>query len=323
MSNIRVGVMGCASIARRMVIPALVTHPKYDLVAVASRSQLSANEYAELFECDAVFGYDNLLVRDDIDVVYMPLPTGLHLEWVARALQAGKHILVEKSFAVNLGDAKYLVKLAKSKGLLIKENYMFEHHEQQNKVKEIISSELGEVRLFRAFFGFPPLESSNFRYNKKLGGGALLDAGGYVLKAPEVFFPNTELNIKSASLLYDAQEVDIGGAVSIEIAGQQGLIPGQVSFGFDHFYQCGIEVWGSKGRLVTNRTFTAGPDFMPTATLYSGEGIETIDLCRDNHFIKILSNFYKSLNDRNFDKDYKSIIRQASMQQKVFEMAKR
>lgn len=321
MSNIRVGVMGCASIARRMVIPALVAHPKYNLVAVASRSQLSANEYAELFGCDAIFGYDNLLARDDIDVVYMPLPSGLHLEWVEKALQAGKHILVEKSFSVNLDDAKYLVKLAKSKSLLIKENYMFEHHEQQNMVREIISSKLGEVRLFRAFFGFPPLESSNFRYDKNLGGGALLDAGGYVLKAPEVFFPNSKFNIKSASLSYGSHEVDIGGAISMEIAGQQGLIPGQLSFGFDHFYQCGIDVWGSKGRLVTNRTFTAGPDFMPTATLHSSEGIEKIDLCRDNHFIKILSNFYQSLNDRNFDQDYKSIIRQASMQQKVFEMA--
>ena len=87
-----IGVLGCANIAMRSVIPAIKSIPDFNLIAVASRSIEKANEYADKFQCEAVVGYDNLISRKDIDALYVPLPTGMHLEYVIKALENGKHV---------------------------------------------------------------------------------------------------------------------------------------------------------------------------------------------------------------------------------------
>ena len=138
MSNLRIGVLGCANIARRSVIPAIKSIVEYDLIAIASRTKEKASEFATEFDCEAVEGYQKLLDRKDIDVIYMPLPTGLHEEWVMKALEAGKHILIEKSLAMDYASAKRMVDMARQKGLLIMENFMFLYHKQHQFVKDLI-----------------------------------------------------------------------------------------------------------------------------------------------------------------------------------------
>ena len=188
MNPLRMGVMGCADIAWRAMIPAIVECGEVSLIAVASRTEGKARKFARRFDCDALAGYENLLSRDDIDAIYMPLPTGLHEEWVTRALEAGKHLLVEKSFANNFASAKKMTDLAREKKCLIMENFLFPHHSQHAWVmNRLAQSELGEIHLVRSTFGFPPLSQDNFRYDFRLGGGAVLDAGAYVVKAAQIF----------------------------------------------------------------------------------------------------------------------------------------
>jgi dTDP-3,4-didehydro-2,6-dideoxy-alpha-D-glucose 3-reductase len=110
--------MGCASIAQRLMIPAILQLPKqFRLVAVASRDEHKAATLAAAFDTEAVTGYENLLHRTDIDAVYMPLPTGLHREWITKSLQAGKHVFAEKSLAMNFAEAHQLVELARQQQL--------------------------------------------------------------------------------------------------------------------------------------------------------------------------------------------------------------
>lgn len=321
MKTHRIGVLGCANIARRMVIPAIKSIPTLELVAVASRAREKAEKFADFFGCEAVVGYEDLLARQDIDAIYMPLPTGLHLEWGCKALNAGKHLLLEKSLAGCYADAEKLAGLATANQLVLKENYMFEFHSQQKKVQELISTRLGEIRLFRACFGFPPLNQDNFRYSKALGGGALLDAGGYVLKALDVFFPNWEVELKSAMLNYDPSGVDLSGAGMLTIHQNHDKIPVQVAFGFDNFYQCNIDIWGSKARLTTNRTFTAAPGFCPSVYLETPDGRENIECPADNHFVNLLQDFIFSIENKRTNREIKALLRQARLQQQFRDMA--
>src|SRR5690349_16851277 len=99
MDVLNVGILGTADIAWRAMAPALAADPTVRLVAVASRTEGRAARFAERFGCAAVTGYENLLRRDDLAAVYVPLPTGLHGYWVGRALAGGRHVLVEKSLA--------------------------------------------------------------------------------------------------------------------------------------------------------------------------------------------------------------------------------
>ena len=139
--KIRIGVLGCASIAKRLVIPAIKELSlDFKLIAIASRTYQKAVEFAELFDAVPVEGYDNLINRNDIDVIYIPLPIGMHYEWILRALNAGKHVLSEKSLTTNYLDTKHIIEIARKNKLLVMENFMFKYHDQHKIVFENLNS---------------------------------------------------------------------------------------------------------------------------------------------------------------------------------------
>lgn len=322
MSTVNIGVLGCASVARRLVIPAMKKVSAIHLKAVASRSAEKATAYAAEFNCRAIVGYDELLQLPDLNAIYIPLPTGLHHQWAHRALDAGKHIFLEKSLASNFSEAKSIVEKAKKKGLLVKENYMFEYHSQQNTVRELMRMQLGRIQLFRASFGFPPLPTDNFRYDKNLGGGALLDAGGYVLKALSTFFPDHISRLRAATLSLGDRGVDISGAIMVDMERDGQCIPAHLAFGFDHHYQCGIEIWGSQAKLSTDRTFTARENFSPSVRVETDAGVIHNSLQTDNHFRNILAHFSDLvLSGSNYTTEYEAILKQAALQDEVRRLA--
>jgi len=314
MSKLKIGVLGCANIAKRSVVPAIKSIAEYDLVAIASRTQEKAAEFAVEFNCEAVEGYQNLLDRNDIDVIYMPLPTGLHEEWVLKALEAGKHILIEKSLAMDYESAKRMVDLARERGLLIMENFMFLYHKQHNFVKELIDKgEVGELRCFRSSFGFPPLDGDNFRYSAALGGGSLLDAAAYTVRASQLFLGN-DIWVEGATLNNMNTEVDLFGGAYLK--SESGMFA-EVAFGFDNFYQCNYEIWGSKGRIIAQRAFTPGENFTTTITLEKqGESFD-YKIDAENHFVNILNEFKRCIFENEVETKYEEVLNQSRLLQEL------
>ena len=125
MKTVRVGVLGCAGIATRRMLPAFAAAPGTRVIAIASRETGRAEQTARLFGCEPVTGYENLLARNDIDAVYVPLPAALHACWTERALGCGKHVLCEKPLTTSAGQTRRLARLADEKGLVLKENFVF------------------------------------------------------------------------------------------------------------------------------------------------------------------------------------------------------
>jgi len=146
----------------------------------------------------------------------------------------------------------------------------------------------------RVSFGFPPFsDSDNIRYKKELGGGALLDAGAYPLKISQIFL-GEDVFVDSSNLVTpNNTEVDIWGSAYIKQ--KEGHVTSQIAFGFDNFYENSIELWGSRGKIYTNRIFTAAPTFEPIIELYTNEGKKIINLPRDNHFKNMLKYFYTEI----------------------------
>jgi predicted dehydrogenase len=180
---LRLGLLGCADIAQRRALPSLARLRSFTLTAVASRDAGRAKRFAERFGGTPVTGYEELLARDDLDAVYVPLPAALHARWAQRALDAGLHVLVEKPAAVTPDEARRLTRLAHERGLVVMENFAFVRHTQQDAVRDLLAEgAIGELRGLSAEFAFPPLKSTDIRYRPELGGGALLDAGVYPLR---------------------------------------------------------------------------------------------------------------------------------------------
>jgi len=314
MSKLRIGVLGCANIAKRSVIPAIKSISDFELIAIASRTKAKATEFAKEFDCEEIEGYQNLLNRDDIDVIYMPVPTGLHEDWVIKTLEAGKHILIEKSLAMSYDSAHRMVDLARQKGLLIMENFMFLYHKQHEFVKNIIAEgKIGEIRCFRSSFGFPPLDQANFRYNKELGGGALLDAAAYTIRATQLFLGD-DVWVEAATLNNLGAEVDLFGGAYLKAS--DGMFA-EVAFGFDNFYQCNYEIWGSKGKIIAQRAFTPGEKFKPTITLEQQGEIFDYEMDADNHFENILNEFKRCILENEVETKYEEILNQSRLLQEL------
>jgi len=284
--------MGTANIAKRSVMPAIRTlHSEYELSAVGSRDLERANLLNQDYGVRTFGSYDALIESDDLDALYIPLPTGLHYKWVKRALHKGLHVLVEKSLGMNPLEVEELTCLARANNLVMVENFQFRFHPQLEILKRVIEAgELGELRCLRASFGFPPFSSKeNIRYKAELGGGALFDAGAYTIKIAQILL-GCGLSVKAANLSYDSElGVDIWGGAYLESAEKKFA---QVAFGFDHQYRCDLEFWGSRGRLYTSRLFTAPSDYEPELVLETATGTRAIKAPAQNQFENMLRHFH-------------------------------
>jgi NDP-hexose-3-ketoreductase len=288
-AGVRLGVLGCASIARGKLLPAVRRLPSIRVAAIASRRLATAQAAAAQFGGEAVEGYQALLDRDDVEAVYIPLPTGLHVEWARRALEAGKHVLCEKPMTTSAADTAELVTMASSQGLVLMENFMFLYHAQHAAVRQLIAEgAIGDVRTFTAVFGFPPLPRTDIRYRSDLGGGALLDAGVYPLRAAQ-YFLGPELTLLGACLQADpATGVDVGG--SALLARRNGASV-HVAFGFQHGYRCRYEIWGSAGRITVDRAFTPPDAWRPVIRIDRHGHQEDRTLPADDQFRNVAGAF--------------------------------
>ncbi|MBI9066041.1 MAG: Gfo/Idh/MocA family oxidoreductase [Salinivirgaceae bacterium] len=291
--KINIGILGCAKIAERFMIPALLDLPNhFNIIGIASRDFTKASICAKRFNIKPYNGYQDLLNDTLLDAIYIPLPNSLHAEWIEKALLNGLNVLVEKSLACNYEDVERLTSIAKARNLVLVENFQFRFHSQLKFIKEKLESGvIGELRCMRSSFGFPPFpEADNIRYNKELGGGALLDAGAYPIKISQIFLGD-DIEVKAANLSFDEEKgVDIWGGAYLKQ--KNGNLFSEIAFGFDNFYQCNIELWGSAGKIYANRIFTAPPGFCPIVEIETSKGINKIELPEDHHFKNMLLHFF-------------------------------
>ncbi|OKH96184.1 Gfo/Idh/MocA family protein [Streptomyces uncialis] len=316
MHVVRMGVLGCASIAFRRVLPAMQEADGIELKAVASRDPAKARRFAAHFGCAAADGYDELLERPDIDAVYVPLPTGLHAHWVSRALAAGKHVLSEKPLTWDQTTALDLVDQARKAGLWLMENYMFLHHGQHATVRGLVTDgRIGAPRVFSASFGIPPLNEADVRYDSGLGGGALLDVGVYPIRAAS-YFLGPELDVIGSVLrLHPTRGVDVAG--HILLAAPSG-VTAELSFGFEHSYRSWYGIWGDHGRLTLDRAFTPPPARQPVIRIVSQDHAEELTLPADHQFRNIVEYFARSVLDgADYDAQAEAITHQAELVDRV------
>lgn len=293
----KLGILGASEIAFRRFLPALNKCPDMTYVGVASRTPEKGKPFQDTYGGCIYSSYDALLADESIDAVYVPLPPALHFEWGKKVLNAGKHLLMEKPFTTSIQETEQLLKLAEEKGLAVHENYMFLYHSQLAKIKEMIANgSLGEIRLYRMSFGFPMRGQGDFRYNKELGGGALLDCGGYPVRLALELLGDTAKVVQSKLIQPEGFEVDLyGSAVMENDAGEVA----QISFGMDNAYQCQLEVWGSKATLIAPRIFTAGDGVKPTLILRTSSEENKIELEADDQFLHSIEHFVSKLNEKN------------------------
>lgn len=327
---IRIGIICPSEIALRRFLPALQKANdkiQFTVIGIASpeewfgdlnnvsqdqideqqaRERAKAQTFIDQYGGEIIVGYGNLVSSDLIDAVYIPLPPALHHKWAKKALEAGKHVFVEKPSTTCLADTEDLIKIASEKGLALHENYMFIYHSQLEEIRNVVKSgEIGEVRLYRITFGFPLRQLNDFRYNKALGGGALLDAGGYCMKYANWLLGGDAHVVTAQANNIEGFEIDMYGSATL--ANDKGEIA-QIAFGMDNDYRCDIEIWGSKGTITSGRILTAPAGFAPSYTIKKNQDIETRPLAADDAFLNSINRFVQCVNDKTARLDEYDIL---------------
>lgn len=305
---LRLGVLGCADIASRRMLPAMVHQPLVDLVAVASRDLARARSFAGRFGCEAVEGYERLLARPDVEAVYIPLPTEIHAEWSVRALRAGKHVLCEKPAATSLQEASQMTEAAREGGLLVMESFMFLHHGQHARVRELLrEGAIGRLREVSADFGIPapPAAASSGTLS------SLLETGVHPLRAARLF-AGEGLEVVGAALSpARAAGPDTSGSVLLR---SPSGVTVRVGFGWDRAYRCTYELWGSEGRLSLDRAFTTPDSHAPVLRLERSDGTREIRITPEPQFEHTAGAFARAVRGGvGFGAHHDDLLRQAAL----------
>jgi len=184
----RFGIISTANIGVESVVPAIVASD-HEVAAVASRDLSDAEAMAAQFDVPTAYGsYEALLEDDSLDAVYIPLPNGLHAEWIRAAADAGLHVLCEKPLTGDPSETPAVFDYCEERDVVLMEAFMYRFHPLTERAAEIVASELGEVRAVTSTFTFRmPDGAEDIRLDPDLAGGSVLDVGTYAVSAARLF----------------------------------------------------------------------------------------------------------------------------------------
>jgi len=267
------GLLSTARINRALITP-LRASKRNKLLAVASRTQESADQYAREWKIPRAHGsYEALLADPEIDVIYNSLPNHLHAAWTIKAVEAGKHVLCEKPLALNVGDVDAMREAASKHGRVVAEAFMYRHHPQTLKVQEMVKSgSLGDLKLIRGSFSFVLSRDGDVRLDPAMGGGSIWDVGCYPISYTRIIAGATPLDVFGWQ---------VTGPTGIDetFVGQMRFdheVHAQFDCSFAIPFHAFMEIIGSEGTLNIPSPFKPGVD--EKIFLTRGDKTETIKI---------------------------------------------
>ena len=245
---LRIGTLGAAGIT-----PAALMEPAKEIdgvvvAAVAARDRNRAEQFAERHHIPLVYDhYDSVIADDSLDVIYNPLPISHHLEYTVKALRAGKHVLCEKSFALNAREAEEMHAVAQDTGLVLIEAFHYRYHPIFQRALEIVESgTLGKLEHIDARFVVGTPNAENIRMHYDTGGGATMDMGCYPISWLR-HITREEPKVVSATAQIGNPDVDLRLEVDYQL--QDGLTATTVGSMCDPGFAADMEIRGSDGHM--------------------------------------------------------------------------
>lgn len=268
---------GVIGIGRHFILRVLLPMQKTEsvnLCGVSSRDAAKAEDTAKSYNIPRWYGsYDDLLRDGDIEAVYIPLPNNMHLEWIKKAADAGKHILCEKPLALTTAEAEEAFDYTEKNGVLLMEAFMYRFHPQWIRVGELVrTGAIGNVRAVHTVFSYMNTNPSNIRNKSDLGGGAIYDIGCYGVSTARYIFGGEPGKVFALMKRDEAFGIDM-------------LTSAVLDFGDGHavFSMCTqmdawqkVDIHGTSGTIRVDVPFNAYDDVPVTLTVWSGIGVREI-----------------------------------------------
>lgn len=250
MKKLRWGILSAANIAYEQFLPAIQEVADQEIVAIASKSPEKVAKFgiAKVYET-----YEALLNDDNIDAIYIPLPNNLHKEWAIKAMEAKKHVLLEKPATLTVKDLQEIKDVADKHAVTFMEGFMYQYHPQHNIVQQWIEEgKIGNITSAHAHFSFLLENKKDIRLNKELGGGAIWDIGCYGIHALTQIARIKPTSVTTISHVDPKHEVDVTSTAILKDK-EERLATVTCSFKgpFRNYY----EIFGDNGSIFVASAF--------------------------------------------------------------------
>lgn len=263
--------------------------------------------------------YEEGLANYKGDLVYVSTVNSTHVEYAKKSLETGFNTIVDKPATTSYEEAKELVDLAKSKNLLVGESTVYLEHPQLTTIKDIFANNDDSPKMLTVHFTMPPFKPENFRYQKSLGGGAIMDTAPYAVSVARYFFNTDPEQVFCVVNERKEDGLDIEYSLMMQYSDGRSMIG---HFGFNTEYINQVFLMGNRTNVTVNRIFTI-PDSMENELVVNHlNESTTVKTPSGNNFEIYLTNALKTLKSGVFKKAYQAMLSDAKVKQMIFENIK-
>ena len=295
MTKLKLGVLGVSGhFLTRIMLP-LSKSSSVEVVALASRNIEKAAASAKEWNVKKAYGsYEEILNDSEIEAVYIPLPNHLHVEWIKKSVDAGKHVICEKPLSLTSQEVRDLMEYIEDKPVKVMEAFMYRSHPKWEMVRELMKVKgIGEVKSIHTIFSYSNSDPKNIRNIKDFGGGALMDIGCYAISSarwilgrePEKVIGLNHYSTDFGTDVLSSGIIDFGQARCLFTVSTS-IFPAQE-----------VKVYGTGGTLEIIIPFNDHYDVSGEVIVTNGLGRRKVEFPPTNQYGKMFDAFVKSIRE--------------------------
>ncbi len=322
MKKLKLGVLGISSHFVKRVLFPLKHSSSIEIYAIASRNYEKAKNFALKHDISKYYGsYEELLDDKDVDFVYIPLPNHLHVEYIKKSADAGKHVICEKPLALSYKESKEAFEYAKTKDILLMEAFMYKLHPQWRWAWEIVQSgEIGKIHSIYCQFSYDNEDPSNIRNIKEYGGGGLYDIGVYAVSSARFIMDEEPSKVLCELNKHPEWKIDMLSSGILDFGTKRSLF----TISTQAFPYQNVSVFGTGGVLSIKVPFNMYPDVPGEISVETGIGKRTILTNPEDQYKLEFEEFVKAISENKpLPISEKDSLGNAMVIDALFESAKR
>lgn len=291
-------VIGLSSIVKRRVLPALLTLERVGAVHVASGSHRGPVPVPEGRRGRVWDDYRTALRECPPCLAYVSVPNALHAPLVREALEHGFHVVVDKPAVTgDLASARDLVRLARTRSRVLAEATAWSWHPITDELRRLVGAGGAGPTAITMTFTSPPMDPGNFRYDRSLGGGALLDRGSYAASCGRLLFAETPTSAECVVFTEPGRDVDVAAAMTLTYP--TGVLMGYVSLASE--YRNHIEIVAPHLSCSAERVFSPPADFDGLILVHESNSVRAVPTPPDDCFARFLDAVLDAVEQEDHD----------------------
>lgn len=314
MGKLKLGVLGVSGhLQTRMLLP-MTQSDDIKVVALASRQLEKSERVAAQWGIKKAYGsYEELLQDPEVEAVYIPLPNHMHVEWIKKSIDAGKHVLCEKPFTMTANETMELIQYMKGSKLKLMEAFMYRFHPKWKMIKELMKvSGIGEIQSIHTIFSYSNNDVTNIRNIKEYGGGALMDIGCYAISSARFIMGQEPKKVMGLVHYSDSTQTDILSSGVLDFGKARALF----TVGTSMYPAQEVKIYGTGGTLEVFIPFNDLYDIKGKIKVITGLGERMIEFEPENQYGCLLSAFAKSIRE---DKEVPISLEDSFMNMQIIE----